>query len=206
MVVSGESISNLGDTAAEEIRSILSKQLASLTVGDAGAAVIVERAEPEQSTIELAGFTTLSEHSRLCIGMPSRVRPGAMMLTDARAIHRAAIDDAPGLLAEVIERTGIDFRDIDWVIPHQTSARAIEKGTREISERLGVTLKNVVENVAYNGNTASTTHFVALRQYLEQRRFRESDRILLIAFASGLEVGVTLFTVGDLVGRYGRAD
>ncbi len=44
MVVSGEYISSLGTNAAQQIRSILSSHLASLTLGDAGAAVIVERA------------------------------------------------------------------------------------------------------------------------------------------------------------------
>ena len=43
MVVSGEYISHLSWNAARQIRSLFSKQLASLTLGDAGAAVIVER-------------------------------------------------------------------------------------------------------------------------------------------------------------------
>ena len=39
MVVSGEYISHLSWNAAKQIRSLFSKQLASLTLGDAGAAV-----------------------------------------------------------------------------------------------------------------------------------------------------------------------
>jgi 3-oxoacyl-[acyl-carrier-protein] synthase III len=66
MVVSGEYISNLSWNAAKQIRSLFSKQLASLTLGDAGAAVIVERA-PGGSGIDVIGFTTLAEHSRLCL-------------------------------------------------------------------------------------------------------------------------------------------
>jgi 3-oxoacyl-[acyl-carrier-protein] synthase III len=65
-VVSGEYISNLSWNAAKQIRSLFSKQLASLTLGDAGAAVIVERA-PGGSGIDVIGFTTLAEHSRLCL-------------------------------------------------------------------------------------------------------------------------------------------
>ena len=94
----------------------------------------------------------------------------------------------------------------DQDIPHQTSARAIRKGTKEISERLGVTPKNVVENVAKHGNTASTTHFVALYEYLERGRFDPGDKIMLISFASGLEVGVVIFEMDELVDGYGRTN
>lgn len=44
MVVSGEYISELRRNAAQEVRYVMSEQLASLTLGDAGAVAIVERA------------------------------------------------------------------------------------------------------------------------------------------------------------------
>ena len=74
MVVSGEYISDLGLNAAREVRTVMSKQLASLTLGDAGAAAIVERAPEGAPGIEVAGFTTLSKHSRLCLAFPGEDR------------------------------------------------------------------------------------------------------------------------------------
>ena len=206
MVVSGEYISSLTVNAAKKIRWIGSPQLASLTLGDAGAAVIVEEGEDPEDAISVAGFVTLSEHSRLCLGSPSSLGPGASMSTRARAIHRAAIEEAPPLLKEALDASGLDFGQIDWVIPHQTSARAIERGTKEIAERLGVSPKNVVVTVDEYGNTSSTTHFVALRKYLREQRFTRGERVMLISFASGLEVGVVIFPVGELLERYGRED
>jgi 3-oxoacyl-[acyl-carrier-protein] synthase-3 len=64
----------------------------------------------------------------------------------------------------------------------------------------------VVTNVLEFGNTSSTTHFVALYKYLSEGRFKTGDRIMLISFASGLEVGVVIFEMDGLVERYGRAD
>lgn len=205
MVVSGECISNLGTNAARQIRSVMSPQLASLTLGDAGAAAIVERAPEGCRGILFAGFTTLAEHSRLCIGVPASVGPGGSMTTKARTIHRVATEDAPPLLAEALGELDIGLGDIDYVIPHQTSARAIHKGARELAARLGASPRHVVENVSERGNTASTTHFVALYEYLEANRFKEGDRVLLLALASGLEVGIVIFEVDRLVERYGVA-
>jgi 3-oxoacyl-[acyl-carrier-protein] synthase-3 len=74
----------------------------------------------------------------------------------------------------------------------------------EFSEGLGSTPKHVVITVDELGNTASTTHFVALSKYLREGRFAEDDRVLLLSLASGLEVGIVIFKVDQLVGRNGH--
>jgi 3-oxoacyl-[acyl-carrier-protein] synthase-3 len=204
MVVSGEYISDLGLNAAQEVRTVMSKQLASLTLGDAGAAAIVERAPADAPGIEVAGFTTLSEHSRLCLAFPAKTGRGETMYTDARAIHKFAIEASPPLLRQALDEAGLDFDDIDYFIPHQTSARAIKKGMQDLGERFGVAPKHVVVTVDEFGNTASTSHFVALRKYLRENRFAPDDRVLLLALASGLEVGIIIFKVDQLVGHYGH--
>jgi 3-oxoacyl-[acyl-carrier-protein] synthase-3 len=136
MVVSGEYISQLSHNAAKQVRSIFSKQLASLTLGDAGAAVIVEQAPRGTDGIDVIGFTTLAEHSRLCLAFPSTVGPGAQMYTKSRTLHKVAIEDMAPLVAEAIGAAGVDLSEIDYLIPHQTSARAIYKGTAEFARRL----------------------------------------------------------------------
>jgi 3-oxoacyl-[acyl-carrier-protein] synthase-3 len=206
MVVSGEYISSLGSNAARDVRSIFSRQLASLTLGDAGAAVIVERAPAGNPGIVLAGFTTICEHSRLCLGLPAPHRPGARMFTRARTIHRMAMADAPPLLEEALADRGLRIADIDWLIPHQTSARALRAGEQVLRERLGEAPGHLVVNVEDFGNTSSTTHFVALHRCLSERRFRRGDRVALLALASGLEIGVIVLVMDELVETHGRAD
>ncbi|HUO38913.1 MAG TPA: 3-oxoacyl-[acyl-carrier-protein] synthase III C-terminal domain-containing protein [Mycobacterium sp.] len=208
LVVSGEYISQLGQNAARHIRNIMSKELASLTLGDAGAALLLERA-PAGSTagIGFAGFTTVADYSRLCLAYPKGRDPGARMFTNSRAIQRAAISDTPVLLSEVLDAVGISIHDIDHVITHQTSARAIRKGMAEVSARFGDSPRHdAVITVDRYGNTASTTHTVALVEELQAGHIRPGETIALIALASGLEIGVVLLTLDeDLVNRYGHA-
>jgi 3-oxoacyl-[acyl-carrier-protein] synthase III len=205
MVVSGEFITSLSRNAADHVHNILSRELASLKLGDAGAACTLERAPEATPGITAAGFTTISEHSRLCLAYPSKTEPGARMWTDSRAIHRVALEDTPPLMSEVLDAVGLGLDEIDWVIPHQTSARAIRKGMPAMARRIGGEPRHpAVVTVDHFGNTASTSHFVALYELLEERRLQKGERVLLLALASGLEIGVVLFTVDDMVDRYGH--
>lgn len=204
MVVSGERITGLGTNAARHIRNILSLQLASLTLGDAGAAVIVERSESTEGGILFAGFTTLAEHSRLCVGVPALHHPGAQMFTRARKIHEVAMEDVPPLLEELLAKAGLHLGEIDWLIPHQTSVRAIRSGEKILAERLHERPGHFVVTVDEYGNTASTTLFLALHKYLDEGRFHRGDKILLLSVASGLEVGIVVFQLDELETTHGH--
>jgi len=204
MVVSGEYISELGRNAAQEVRDVLSDQLPSLTLGDAGAAAILERAPDGAPGIEVAAFTTVARHSRLCVAFPATIGPGTTMHTKAREIHQAGTDEAVPLLREVLDHAGLKFGEIDYLLPHQTSVRAIRKGMEQWSQDFGATPKHVVVTVDELGNTSSTTHFVALWKYLNEGRLGPGDRVMLVALASGLEVGIVIFRPGELVERYGH--
>jgi 3-oxoacyl-[acyl-carrier-protein] synthase-3 len=72
LVVSGEYITSLGLNAAHDMRTIASRQMASLTVGDAGAAVVVERADDGVDRIEAAALATFARYDGLCVGRVGR--------------------------------------------------------------------------------------------------------------------------------------
>lgn len=206
LIVSGEYISQLGQNAAQHIHSIMSKELASLTLGDAGAALVLERTPKGASGIRFAGFTTVSDYSRLCLAYPKGGDPGGRMFTNSRAIQKAAIAVTPLLLHEVLDTVGLSIHDIDHVITHQTSARAIRKGMAEVKASFGDTPRHdAVITVDRYGNTASTTHTVALVEELEAGRIKPGETIALISLASGLEIGILLIDVDEeLVARYGH--
>ena len=207
LVVSGEYISQLSRNAARHVRTIMSRELASLTLGDAGAALLLERAGPGAAGISLAGFTTVADHSRLCLAYGVDGEPGARMFTQAREIHKTAIADLPMLLQEALDQVGIAIGDIDHLITHQTSARAIRKGMAQVSAALGGAPRHdAVITVDHYGNTASTTHTVALIDEIEAGRIHAGETVALVALASGLEIGIILLTVDEgLVAGYGHS-
>ena len=203
MVVSGEYITSLSDNAIPAVKSALSRELASLTVGDCGAAVILERADAGQGALTTSGFVTVARWSDLCIGSACSHSPGGEMLTDARKLQQAAIQATPEILSRALDDWGVDLGDVDFVIPHQTSTRAITAGELLMKRKLGSRARETVVNVRDYGNTASTSHFLAMYRLLCEGRFRAGQNVMLIALASGLVMGVVAFTMDDLVERYG---
>jgi 3-oxoacyl-[acyl-carrier-protein] synthase-3 len=103
---------------------------------------------------------------------------------------------------------GISIHDIDHVITHQTSARAIRKGMARISEEFGDSPRHdAVITVDRYGNTASTTHTVALVEELGAGHIQAGETVALIALASGLEIGVVMLTMDEeMVNQYGHSD
>ncbi|MDD5169425.1 MAG: 3-oxoacyl-[acyl-carrier-protein] synthase III C-terminal domain-containing protein [Syntrophales bacterium] len=203
MVISGEYITSLAKNAIPHVKTVLSGQLPSLTVGDCGAAVILERSSPGRAALGLGGFITLSRWSELCIGGACMEAPGGEMTTDGRKIHQVAISDSPPILEKALKECGMNYGDIDHFIPHQTSTAAITAGNRRLSRYFSARPKNVVVNLQEYGNTASTSHFLAMYRLLKEKRFKPGENILLMAMASGLVLGVVTLTMDEMVYRYG---
>jgi 3-oxoacyl-[acyl-carrier-protein] synthase-3 len=204
MIVSGEYISNMYSHALKNIRTPLSSEISSLTVGDSGAAVILERVEGNEDGLTLSGFTTLSRYSDLCTARQNTKSQGAFMKTKAIKIHKVSVSNSMTLVKKALDDSDLSFDMIDYLIPHQTSRSSILAGVVKLSDHLGKSPRNVVINLKNTGNTASTTHFLALYQYLTEKRFQVGDRIMLLCFASGLIVGVVIFKVNEIVDRYGN--
>ena len=201
MVVSGEFISHIGRTAVRHVTGYSSPQLPSLTLGDAGAAVLLERTENGVGGgIRACELVSFAEHSDLCIAKPAEPddEPGWAMRTDALKLHMVAIDAAAPTIARALESSGVDADSIDFVIPHQTTEHAIRIGTRRVLRGLGV--PDWGGDIVYNlecGNTASTTHFLALHRCLLRgtHRGRTARPAALVRLGGG--GGAVLFDVDD---------
>ena len=127
-----EFISELRRNAAQEIRTVIDGELASLTLGDAGAGAISNarrRALPGSKW----PLHDAVRAQPLFVTFPAKIGPGVTIRTEARGIHRAATKDTVPMLREVLDQAGLEFDEIDYLIPHQTSARAIKKAMAEFS-------------------------------------------------------------------------
>ncbi len=117
------------------------------------------------------------------------VRKGMHYLQMAgRGVFRQAIQAMAQAAENVLEKTGLDVDDIDWVIPHQANIRIIQA----ISDKLGIPLDRFYNNVDRYGNMSAATVPVALDEAVREGRIRTGDLVLFLVFGGGLTWGATL--------------
>jgi 3-oxoacyl-[acyl-carrier-protein] synthase-3 len=99
--------------------------------------------------------------------------------------------------------------DYDFIIPHQTSIRAIKsalRADREYGKYSEDESPEALLVLQEYGNTASTSHFVALYQGLKEKKIKEGSRVGFHAFASGMTFGFASATIGALKVEHGDID
>lgn len=206
MVVSGEFISGLIYNAIKKIKTPTSNEFASLTVGDAGSAVILEATSDIDQAVLSHGFTSQTAYNKLCTAQPRPKLPGAAMKTKAKQIHVVSIKNSIPVLESALNSFNLKYSDVDFVIPHQTSRTAIISGTRIYAKHFKGSPRKVLMNLRNNGNTASTSHFICLYDNLMEGTFKPDDRILAISYASGIVFGVITFKINDLIKLNGSSN
>lgn len=203
LVVSGEYITGLAENAIKNVDSIWHPELASLTVGDAGAAVILSRTKNGDPHLSVSEISTMAWYSNLCTGYQSSKSAGGIMETDMKKIHRISIKNAPFIVGNALRKASLKLSEIDYLIPHQTAKVSIDLGAKLLVKYFKEKPGEIVYNLSETGNTASTTHFATLYKYLSENRFKIGDKIMLLSFASGLVFGVIIFSLNGMTKRYG---
>ena len=209
LVVSGEYITHLTQTAQKEIRGFMDPQLASLTLGDSGAALILEAGDDRGVGFHQIDLYTLADFAELCIAKPTDKEHGgaAMKLDPLRA---AELGSEPIVMhvQEMLRRSGRPLESFTHVIPHQTSRTTISEAVSEIARLADCDLSEaMIDNLQDRGNTATTSHFVAVKDQVLSGRIQAGDDTLFFVSGSGMTVGAALYTFDDLPERLcNRAD
>lgn len=204
MVVSGEHITPLAMTAQKEIKGFMDTRLACLTLGDAGAALILERAAKPGVGFQKFEMFTLGKYSPFCIAKPSEESPGPIMLTELIKLSTVTLKYAMMLTEHVRKLSGWVPEDFHHIIMHQVSKIATDDAKRQINKFYKKEIcndENVINNLAERGNTASTSHILALKEFILRDKIKAGENILFTATGSGLTVGAAFYTLDDLPDR-----
>ena len=203
MVVSGEYITHITQTAQKEIESFMDSRLACLTLGDSGAALILEEASENQTGFQELELQTLGSFSKYCIAKASE-HGGMIMYTDSVNLTDAGVKAGANHSINVLQGAGWQPDSFQHLIMHQTSRLTLNSARREINRLLKSKIcndGNTINNLEHRGNTASTTHFIALADQVRDNKIQSGDKVVFSITASGLTIGTALYVFDDLPDR-----
>ena len=201
IVVSGEYITCISDTAAREITDPFDPQFGSMTVGDSGAAVILDDQATADDVIHYYELMTCAEYSHLCIGMPSNQNSNLALYTNNAEMHKKdRIQLWPRFQMDYYQTQGTDLEaeGFDHIIHHQVGLKAVQNFNRYGGQYFDATMPEPLNVLSELGNTATTSHFLVLYRALQANTLRKGEKVLLVPAASGVVTGFLSATISSL--------
>ena len=205
LVVSGEYITHLTRTAQQEILNERDERMACLTLGDSGAAVLLEQTDDPDAGFQDIEMYTLGRYSDCCVGKVTDSRAGgAIMVTDSVRIHAVAIGESVKQVYNTLGRVKWPRGRLKHFIMHQTGRSAIAELARQFNASYRDTVldgSNMINNLENRGNTSSTTHFLAIWDNINNGRIQNGESVFFAVQASGITLGTAPYTFDDLPDR-----
>jgi 3-oxoacyl-[acyl-carrier-protein] synthase-3 len=109
---------------------------------------------------------------------------------DGQFIFRKAVAGMQQAARDALKAAGLSLQDIDWVVPHQANLNI----NKTVASVLKLPPEKMLSNIERVGNTTAASIPILLSESVAAGVIRPGNRVLLLAFGSGLTWGAALLT------------
>lgn len=170
-------------------------------LGDGAAAIILESGTPSDSSklmhFEMRTWPAGAHLTEVRGGGtnkhpqdPETLVSDNLFTMDGPGIYKIARKAVYKLMLNTLKSTNLTKEDIDLVIPHQASGKAVEA----YIETGGFKREKVVNIVSKFGNCVAASVPMALVKSIKEKKIRRKDKILLIGTGAGLSAACALLS------------
>ena len=148
-----------------------------ILLGDGAGAMLLEKAKDKKyaKNIESIGkdgdILTCKENEKIYM--------------DGKRIYKFAIAKVAENINKLLERENINISEIKYIVPHQSNLRILTS----IAKKIGAKEGQVYVNISNIGNTFNASIPIALNEMLEKNLLKEHDKIVLVGYGGGLNLG-----------------
>lgn len=170
--------------------------------GDGGGAVVVSAAGPDEpAIIDFCHEIDGNGGPSLCMPAGGSKQPASHETVDQRlhfvkqdgsAVFKFAVRKTEEISRRILERNGLEGKDLDLFVSHQANRRIIDAA----ADRLQMDPAKVIINLERFGNTTAGTIPLALADARREGKLEKGDLVLLASVGAG-------FTVGSVLLRWG---
>ena len=162
--------------------------------GDGAAALIVTGAKSGGIITSL--FETHSDAYDFCqikgggsLNHPSKVigdyKSYGQFEMQGREVYRYSAKVLLPFLEKLLLKVDLNIDEIDWVIPHQASSKALEL----MQKRLEINSNKIINIINTHGNQISASIPTALDKLIKSGQLNRGDKLLFIGTSAGLSLG-----------------
>ena len=105
-------------------------------------------------------------------------------------VFKHAVTALEQCVVRLVEDSELNYRDIDWLVPHQANARFL----KAIAKKLALSEDKVVQTIARHANTSAASVPLALDEAVKSGQIKRGDNLIMEAFGAGFTWGGALLT------------
>ena len=168
-------------------------------LGDGAAAVVVEQSLANESSeliyFDMKTFPSCANLTEVRGGGtnkhpqdPETTLADNLFTMDGPAVYKIARKEVYRMMLKTLKTTGLKREDVDWVIPHQASGKAVDA---YISTG-GFAKEKVVSIISEFGNCVAASVPMAFATAVQDGRIKRGDLLLFIVTGAGLSAACAL--------------
>jgi len=113
------------------------------------------------------------------------------LFMDGGDVFGFALKTVPQTMGQLLEKCGLTFDQVDFIIPHQANKFMLER----LRAKMRIPAEKFWIDMEQCGNTVSSTIPIALESAIEQGRVKTGDRVALVGFGVGYSWGATMIQI-----------
>ncbi len=107
---------------------------------------------------------------------------------EGKEVYKFVVTKLPIFIEECVEKSGVNLKDIDYLVPHQANMRIIEA----LEKRLEFNSENVISNIQEYANTSAASIPIALVEAIEKGKMKLPCTAILTGFGAGMTAGTAI--------------
>lgn len=169
--------------------------------GDAAGAAVIglhRKSGPSHKLLSVRLFSDGRGAQMLTLPAGGSAKPASHATVDerlhyvkvsGREVFRFGVSKSVEMLQGILDAHGLKAGDIGKIVPHQANIRILESAC----ERLGLSMNQIVTNLAEYGNTSSASIPLALDEAARKQQLPAGKPVVLLAFGAGLTWASAVF-------------
>lgn len=107
---------------------------------------------------------------------------------DGKKIYKFGTARVAKNINKLLEREKLDISEIKYIVPHQSNLRILTS----MAEKVGASIEQMYINISDIGNTFNASIPIALNEIVRNNLLKENDKIILVGYGGGLNLGSIL--------------
>lgn len=174
LVVGVEKLSKFIDT--EDINT-------AIILGDGAGATLLGKSENKQYA---ANIESIGQEGDILTS-----KENEKIYMDGKKIYKFGTIKVAENIKKLLEREELDITKVKYIIPHQSNTRIINS----MAEKIGAKKGQIYVNIENVGNTFNASIPIALNEIMKNKLLKEKDKIMLVGYGGGLNLGSILIEI-----------